>query len=425
LDPDSILYPSLSGGATDSGSVVLATILSAPDPLGGNITMSFFGAPGLVDRDSVQVLVGGRTGICENFETMQRRWTSVALGCNGANDWHREAGVNVTPGGDWAWRLGPFGTIGSYAPSEDARLVSQPIRLEGSSDTLHFYQRYDSEAPFDGLSVDISTDGGETWTMLTPVGGYNSGDRFAGFQPSFVRVDVPLQGYQGLVQVGFRFRSNAHNGGLGFWIDDVTVQGTDECATTAVQVERFECVPDPGRRSVRVDWKLDRAVGSSIRIERASAGIPRREIAALPWTAREGTYEDLDVQTGITYSYWLTAELPGEPAVTAGPVRVGVTAGVGDAPPRALALSPIVPNPFWGAARFSVSLDRDERFMVRVYRADGSRVRTLADTSGRTQDYPFTWDGTDDRGRPVGTGIYFVELRSGTRVRTQKAVLLR
>ncbi|HET9252870.1 MAG TPA: M6 family metalloprotease domain-containing protein [Candidatus Eisenbacteria bacterium] len=424
LDPDSILYPSLSGGATDSGSVVLATVLSAPDPRGGTITMDFHGAPGLVDRDSVQVLVGGRTGICENFETMQRKWTSVALGCNGVDDWHREAGVNSTPGGTWAWRVGPFGTIGSYAPSQDTRLVSQPIRLQGLSDTLRFQQRYDAEAPFDGLSVDISTDGGETWVLLTPVGGYNGGDRFSGFQPAFARVDVPLDGYQGLVQVGFRFRSNAVNGGLGFWIDDVLVEGTDECATTAVQVERFEAAADPGRRSVRLSWKLDGAA-ISVRIDRASAGDPRRNVATLAGTGREGAYEDTDVRSGITYSYWLTAEIPGEPSATAGPVRVGVTAGVGDAPPRVLAMSPIVPNPFWGTARFSVSLDRDERFMVRVFRADGSRVRTLADSPGRTQDYPFTWDGTDDRGRPVGAGIYFVELRSGTRVRIQKAVLLK
>ena len=104
---------------------------------------------------------------------------------------------------------------------------------------------------------------------------------------------------------------------------------------------------------------------------------------------------------------------------------VGVPAGVDGAPPRALTLSAIVPNPFSGTARFSVSLDRDGPYMLRVYRSDGSLVRTLADSPGRTQDYPFAWDGTDDRGRPVGTGIYFVQLRSGTRVRTQKAVLLR
>jgi hypothetical protein len=83
LDPDSVLYPSLSGGAADSGTVVEATIGSVPDPRGVNVSMELHGAPGLVDEDSVQVLVGGRTGICEGFENTLRRWTSMALGCTG------------------------------------------------------------------------------------------------------------------------------------------------------------------------------------------------------------------------------------------------------------------------------------------------------------------------------------------------------
>jgi M6 family metalloprotease-like protein len=426
LDPDSVLYPSLPGGETDSGTVVHATVLPVSDPRGVNISVAFHGAPGLVDSDSVQVLVGGRTGICDTFENTLRRWTAVSLGCNGVSEWHREAGINHTPGGTWAWRAGPVGTIGSYAPSQDARLVSQPIRLAGIADTLYFSQRYDTEAPFDGLTVEISTDGGETWTILAPIGGYNNGDRFTGFQSTFASVGVSLTDYQGLVQVGFRFRSNASNGGLGWWIDDVHLAGTDECAPTAVAVERFEGSPVPGKREVYLEWKLDETTGSTIRIERASASEPRREIASLVWDRREGAYADTDVRPGVTYSYWLTAERTGETAATAGPVRVGVPSGVdGDAPPRALAVSPVVPNPFSRAAQFSVSLDRDGPFVVRVYRSDGSLVRTLADSPGRSQDYPFTWDGTDDRGRPVGTGMYFFQLRSGTRVRTQKAVLLR
>ena len=429
LDPDSILYPSLApaglGGDTDSGTVVLATVLPVADPRGVNIGIEIFGAPGPVDEDSVQVLVGARTGICDTFEDTQRRWTSVSLSCFGGSEWHREAGINATPGGAWAWRLGQFGTIGTYAPNQDSWLVSQPIRLSGPADTLFFAQRYDTEPPFDGLSIAISTDGGETWDALTPVGGYNSGDRSSGFQPSFEPVKVPLDGFQGLVTFGFRFRSNAANGGLGWWIDDVRVVGTDECATTAVTIERFQASPLPGRNAVRLEWRLSAGPGAMIRIDRASAGDPRREIGVLGWEGRDGSYEDAGVKSGITYSYWLTVEQPGEPSATAGPVRAGVSSDVDGTPPRAFALGPIVPNPFWGSARFSVSLDRDEPFVIRVYRADGSRVRTLADSPGRADIAPFTWDGTDDRGRPVGTGIYFVELRSGNRVRTQKAVLLR
>ena len=101
-------------------------------------------------------------------------------------------------------------------------------------------------------------------------------------------------------------------------------------------------------------------------------------------------------------------------------------AGVGDgSPPRVLAISRIRPNPFSPNATFSVSLDRDGPYVVRVYRADGSLVRTLSDSRGRAGIQSLSWDGTDSRGRPAAAGLYFFELRAASGVRVQKAILLR
>ncbi len=55
----------------------------------------------------------------------------------------------------------------------------------------------------------------------------------------------------------------------------------------------------------------------------------------------------------------------------------------------------------------------------------GRLVRTLADSRGRQGILPLSWDGTDGRGRPVGAGLYFFELRAASGVRVEKAVLLR
>ena len=120
---------------------------------------------------------------------------------------------------------------------------------------------------------------------------------------------------------------------------------------------------------------------------------------------------------------WLVASREGEPSAEAGPLVVVVPSG--SAAPRVLALGKIRPNPFSMEAAFGVSLDRDGPFMVRVFRADGRLVRTLLRASGKAADLRLTWNGKDDRGRPAGAGIYFIELRSGGRTRVQKAVLLR
>ncbi len=424
IDPDSIVYGSIPGGGVDSGTVVEATVLTSPDPIGANLSLSVLGAAGLVDRDSVQVLLGTRTGICDHFENTVRRWIGVAVGCTGANEWHREAGINHTQNGTWAWRLGPEGPIGNYAPSQDARLVSQPVRIQGLNDTLTFWQRYDTELGLDGLSLEISTDGGESWTLIQPVGGYSNGDRWTGTQLDFAEVKAPLTGYSGIVQIAFRFRSSPSDEGAGWWIDDVFVTGDDECTTTGVAITRFDAAPAVGRAAVRLSWRLAEEVGSALGIDRALGPAPRERIATLPWDAESGEYEDGGVLAGLTYAYWLTASRVGEPDEVAGPVLVGVPAGPG-VPPRVLAVGRIRPNPFSLHAAFSVSLDRDGPYRVRVYRADGSLVRTLADSHGRAGISPFIWNGTDDRGNPVAAGLYFFELRSGGRVRVQKAVLLK
>jgi immune inhibitor A len=428
LSPDSITYASIPAGGTDSGSVVEATVQQpAPDPIGVPITMILEAAAGLVDADSVQVLVGTKTGLCDDFESTARHWGSTAEGCDGVNEWHREAGINHTPGGTWAWRLGPMGTVGSYSPSQDSRLVSQPIRLAGLADTLVFWQRYSSSPAEDGLSVEISTDGAETWTPLQPVSpGYSNGDHWSGTQPNFVEAKVPLAGYSGIVQISFRFHSTSTGLGLGWWIDDVAVTGSDECATTAIEVTRFDATPVTGRPAVLVSWGLADAVGATVGIDRASATAPRERIVTVPWESRTGQYEDSGVSAGLGYQYWITASRPGEPDATAGPIPVSVPAGVGDgSPPRVLAIGRIRPNPFSPNAAFSVSLDRDGPYVVRVYRADGSLVRTLADSRGRAGIQSLSWDGTDSRGRPAAAGLYFFELRAVSGVRVQKAILLR
>lgn len=422
---DSIDYAPIAPAATDSGTVIYAAVNASPDPEGVNFLYTVNGPSGLVFEDSVQVLIGQRSGICDDFESTVRRWVGVPVGCGGTNEWHRESGINHTPGGSWAWRLGPSGLIGHYASSEDARLVSQPIRIAGVADTLRFWQRYDSEYAFDGLTVEISTNSGATWTALTPVGGYNTGDRFSGTQTDFQEVDVPLAGYSGVVQIAFRFRSQPPNEGLGWWIDDVVVTGDASCATTGIEVERFQASAPPGPRpSVELDWTVSRDRDVTLGIDRAIGSGQRARLATIPGALGDGSYVDLDVRSGGVYRYWLVASREGEPSSEAGPIAVSVPFPA-PAAPRVLALGRVRPNPFNPRASIPVSLDRDGPFVLRVYRADGTLVRTLARGEGAPSEATFTWDGTDDRGRPVGSGLYLFELRSGSRTRVQKAVLLR
>lgn len=424
--PDTLVYPPIAPGQTDSGTVFLTEVNLSPDPGAATVKVTISTAFNLVQSDSLQLYIGTRTGICDNFEGGLDRWHAVANGCNGINEWHPEQGANSTGFGSWAWRLGPYGPIGTYALSQDSRLISPPIRLPGATDTLRFQHRYDCEFGFDGLSVEISTDLGSTWNLLIPVGGYTSGDRYSGTKAVFTEAVFPLDGYSGVVQLGFRFRSQPPNGGIGWWIDDVTVSGDAPCAPVDVAIERFTAalVETASPPRVRLEWSIPGTSEVSLTVERSNGGSPPATIVELPNFLGEGSVEDVNVLPGVLYDYTLRVSRPGHPTAAAGPIRVSVPTPAPGAP-KVFALGHVRPNPFRPDANVAVSLDRDGPFMVRIYRPDGRVVRTLRFAARPAGTHAISWDGRDDRGRAAAAGIYLFELRFGERTRVQKAVLLR
>ena len=420
---DSIDYGTIGPAQADSGTAVDVTINLSPDPIGGRYRYAVYSASGLVRVDTVLVLLGTKTGICDEFENASLPWRAVAdLPCAGTNEWHRESGPNHTPGGVWAWRLGPADGFGGYALSQDARLISQPIRLTGSADTLTFWQRYGAAAGSDGLSVEISTDAGATWTLLHPVPDYPFTDRWAGTQASFARAKVPLTGYSGVVSIGFRFRSQILGGGVGWWIDDVAVNGDATCATTEAEFIPLTAEYDAARSRIVVRWDLGGAGIPIVGIDRAVEGGARVRVADPSGYFGPGAWEDLDLSPGKTQSYWVLVSREGAPHEY-GPVQVTIPSS--PKAPRVLALGPVRPNPFNPEATLPVSLDRDGPFAIRVFRVDGVLVRTLFEGVSPAGVYAFRWDGRDAGGKALPGGVYLIELKSGNRTRVEKAILLR
>jgi flagellar hook assembly protein FlgD len=55
----------------------------------------------------------------------------------------------------------------------------------------------------------------------------------------------------------------------------------------------------------------------------------------------------------------------------------------------------------------------------------GQKVRTLVDEPKRPGHYEVIWDGKDDKGKEVASGIYFYQLTSGDYKEIKKMVLVR
>jgi flagellar hook assembly protein FlgD len=60
-----------------------------------------------------------------------------------------------------------------------------------------------------------------------------------------------------------------------------------------------------------------------------------------------------------------------------------------------------------------------------VYDVLGRHVRTLVKGVVPAGDQEVVWDGRDDSGNLVSSGVYFYQLRAGNVVETQRMVLLK
>ena len=83
-----------------------------------------------------------------------------------------------------------------------------------------------------------------------------------------------------------------------------------------------------------------------------------------------------------------------------------------------LTLFPNEPNPFVNSTRVAFSLERAQEVKLYVTDVGGRVVRTLADGAAPGGRSTVHWDGRDDAGRSVASGIYFFRLESAAGSRT-------
>ena len=92
--------------------------------------------------------------------------------------------------------------------------------------------------------------------------------------------------------------------------------------------------------------------------------------------------------------------------------------------PQRYALLQNYPNPFNPETRITYLLPRSEEVVLQVYTLTGQRLRTLADGAASGGLHTATWDGRDEAGRAVGSGVYLIRMQAGEFVATKRMALL-
>jgi hypothetical protein len=156
-------------------------------------------------------------------------------------------------------------------------------------------------------------------------------------------------------------------------------------------------------------------------------------------------YWDKDVTAGTDYWYAVVAYDDGSQNwaeagkslesgrywTWTGYTDVGVTAtpvtgtAVNSSQPARFALAQNAPNPFNPTTTINFSLAQTGDASLVIYGPTGQVVRTLVSGSMAQGTHSITWDGKDNFGRPVASGVYIYRLASGDNVAHKRMTLVR
>ena len=215
----------------------------------------------------------------DDIESGGGAWTTQIVSLGHQDRWHLSDRRNHTDGGQFSYRCGSNGAL-PYVGRIDAGLVTPPIQLTTPS-ALSFWhwmeaEELDATTAKDGGRLEITTDGGSSWSELTPIGGYSH--VFGNYPGQPFPVGTPLYSgnfdwspgianlaaYTGqTIQIRFRFGTRdliaPGEGGEGWYVDDVSIapmepaavaDGALPSAGSVLQLRGASPNPSPGAMTI-------------------------------------------------------------------------------------------------------------------------------------------------------------------------------
>ncbi|MCP4567856.1 MAG: T9SS type A sorting domain-containing protein [FCB group bacterium] len=83
------------------------------------------------------------------------------------------------------------------------------------------------------------------------------------------------------------------------------------------------------------------------------------------------------------------------------------------------------PNPFNPTTDISFALPRKSRVRLEIYNLLGQQVRSLLDDELMSGQHTITFDGRDNEGRAIASGVYFYRIKTAEDVQTRKMVMIK
>ena len=191
--------------------------------------------------------------------------------------------------------------------------------------------------------------------------------------------------------------------------------------TVPTRLKSFDVTIEDGAAVLR--WETTLEVGTDaftiVRAESENGAYARVADVQSSGSASGATYEVRDDGVAGNRTYWYKLREVAESGLGAEYGPYTVTYRVANS------LAQNHPNPFNPTTTIGYSIAKDNEVMLTIYDVAGRKVRTLVNERQKADVYKLTWDGSNDAGTRVASGVYFYKLVAGNFVKTKKMVLLK
>ncbi len=140
-------------------------------------------------------------------------------------------------------------------------------------------------------------------------------------------------------------------------------------------------------------------------------------------------YEDNDLENGV-YEYYITAIYEGSESLQSDVAVAEIDFSAAEEDiliPKVTSLIGNYPNPFNPTTTISFNISRKDakHATVEIYNIKGQEVKMLLDEKMNPGSHKVIWNGKDDSGRNVSSGIYFYMFSTGDYSQTKRMLLLK
>ena len=117
-------------------------------------------------------------------------------------------------------------------------------------------------------------------------------------------------------------------------------------------------------------------------------------------------------------------QIMGERVLFAKGTVIGIEESNSYLSPTAFELTENYPNPFNTSTSIRYAIPRNTHIELAIYNIQGQLIRTLLNGEEMAGTHTIIWDGKDNEGKKLGTGIYFYQLKETNGIKKARKMLI-